>query len=103
LQLNSEIVKEMAKDLKIVFSPLHGTANKSVREGLKAFGFEKVTLVKEQELPDPNFSTVKSPNPEEHAAFEMAIQYGTEIDADILMATDPDADRLGIAVKNLLG
>lgn len=103
LQLNPEMVKEMAKDLKIVFSPLHGTANKSVREGLKAFGFENVTVVKEQELPDPNFSTVKSPNPEEHAAFEMAIQYGTEIDADILMATDPDADRLGIAVKNLAG
>jgi phosphoglucomutase len=103
LQLNSQMVKEVAKDLKIVFSPLHGTANKSVREGLKAFGFENVTIVKEQELPDPNFSTVKSPNPEEHAAFEMAIQYGTVINADILMATDPDADRLGIAVKNLAG
>jgi phosphoglucomutase len=103
LQLNPEMVKEVAKDLKIVFSPLHGTANKSVREGLKAFGFENVTVVKEQELPDPNFSTVKSPNPEEHDAFEIAIRYGNEIGADILMATDPDADRLGIAVKNLDG
>jgi phosphoglucomutase len=100
LQLNEEIVKSVAKDLKIVFSPLHGTANKSVRNGLAAFGFENVTVVKEQELPDPNFSTVKSPNPEEHAAFELAIRYGNEIGADILMATDPDADRLGIAVKN---
>lgn len=86
--------------MKIVFSPLHGTGNKPVREGLAAFGFENVTVVSEQELPDPNFSTVKSPNPEEHAAFELAIRYGNEIGADILMATDPDADRLGIAVKN---
>ncbi|KXH86102.1 phospho-sugar mutase [Sporosarcina sp. HYO08] len=87
-------------DLSIVFTPLHGTANKPVRAGLKAFGFENVIVVKEQELPDPNFSTVQSPNPEEHAAFELAIRYGKEIDADILMGTDPDADRLGIAVKN---
>ncbi len=92
-----------AKDLKIVFTPLHGTGNKPVREGLKAFGFENVTVVKEQELPDSNFSTVKSPNPEEHAAFEIAIRYGKEIDADILLGTDPDADRLGVAVKDLNG
>ena len=100
LQLNPEMVATVSKDLKIVYSPLHGTGNKPVRAGLKAFGFENVTVVKEQELPDPNFSTVKSPNPEEHAAFELAIQYGEQIDADILMATDPDADRLGVAVKN---
>ncbi|WP_400243473.1 phospho-sugar mutase [Niallia sp. JL1B1071] len=92
-----------AKDLKIVYTPLHGTGNKPVREGLEAFGFENVTIVKEQELPDANFSTVKSPNPEEHAAFEIAIRYGKEIDADILLATDPDADRLGVAVKDLSG
>ncbi|MED3782846.1 phospho-sugar mutase [Geobacillus stearothermophilus] len=103
IQLNPEIVAEVAKELKIVFSPLHGTANKLVRAGLKSFGFENVTVVKEQELPDPNFSTVASPNPEEHAAFALAIQYGEKIDADILMATDPDADRLGVAVKNLDG
>ena len=59
-----------------------------------------MTVVKEQELPDANFSTVTSPNPEEHEAFELAIEYGKEIDADILMGTDPDADRLGVAVKN---
>ncbi|SLL08969.1 phosphomannomutase [Mycobacteroides abscessus subsp. abscessus] len=92
-----------AKDLKIVYTPLHGTGNKPVRAGLEAFGFENVTVVKEQELPDSNFSTVKSPNPEEHAAFEIAIRYGKEIDADILLATDPDADRLGVAVKDLSG
>jgi phosphoglucomutase len=103
IQLNPELVAKVAKDLKIVFSPLYGTANKLVRAGLQAFGFENVTVVKEQELPDPNFSTVASPNPEEHAAFALAIQYGEEIGADILMATDPDADRLGVAVKNLEG
>lgn len=100
IQLNQLPV---AKDLKIVFTPLHGTANKPVRAGLAAFGFENVTVVKEQELPDANFSTVKSPNPEEHAAFEIAIGYGKEIDADILLGTDPDADRLGVAVKDLNG
>ncbi|MBE5102889.1 phospho-sugar mutase [Priestia aryabhattai] len=103
IQLNRTVVEQAGEDLKIVFTPLHGTANKPVREGLKAFGFTNVTVVKEQELPDPNFSTVKSPNPEEHAAFELAIQYGKEIDADILMGTDPDADRLGVAVKNEKG
>jgi phosphoglucomutase len=103
IQLNREIVEKVGKDLKIVFTPLHGTANKPVRDGLKAFGFTNVTVVKEQELPDADFSTVASPNPEEHAAFELAIQYGKEINADILMGTDPDADRLGVAVKNEKG
>ena len=87
-------------NIKIVFTPLHGTANKPVRNALAAFGYKNVTVVKEQELPDSEFSTVKSPNPEEHAAFELAIRDGKQIDADILIATDPDADRLGIAVKN---
>jgi phosphoglucomutase len=85
-------------DLKVVFTPLHGTANKPVRQALDALGYKNVTIVKEQELPDPEFSTVKSPNPEEHAAFELAIRDGKEIGADLLIATDPDADRLGIAV-----
>jgi phosphoglucomutase len=102
ISLNREVIKEM-HDLSIVFTPLHGTANTPVREGLKQLGFTNVTVVKEQEQPDPNFSTVKSPNPEEHAAFELAIQYGKENDAEILMATDPDADRVGIAVKNNKG
>ncbi|MBE2935649.1 phospho-sugar mutase [Anoxybacillus flavithermus] len=100
IQLNPELVASVAKDLNIVFSPLHGTANMLVRKGLEAFGFKNVTVVKEQEQPDPNFSTVASPNPEEHAAFGLAIEYGAKINADLLMATDPDADRLGVAVKN---
>lgn len=103
IQLNRKLVEEAGNELKIIFTPLHGSGNKPVREGLKAFGFTNVTVVKEQELPDPDFSTVQSPNPEEHAAFELAIGYGKEIDADLLMATDPDADRLGVAVKDSSG
>ncbi|MDN4527666.1 phospho-sugar mutase [Fictibacillus fluitans] len=102
ITVNPDLVQEM-EDLSIVFTPLHGTANLPVRNGLEAIGFKNVTVVKEQELPDPNFSTVKSPNPEEHAAFELAIRYGKEKDADVLIATDPDADRVGVAVKNLDG
>lgn len=86
--------------MSLVFTPLHGTANKSVRRALKDLGYHNVHIVKEQELPDPDFSTVKSPNPEEPAAFEMAIELGNKVEADLLIATDPDADRLGIAVKN---
>ncbi|RXZ00360.1 phospho-sugar mutase [Fictibacillus sp. S7] len=102
ITVNPDLIKDM-EDLSIVFTPLHGTANLPVRNGLEAIGFKNVTVVKEQELPDPDFSTVKSPNPEEHAAFELAIQYGKEKDADVLIATDPDADRVGVAVKNLDG
>ncbi|OPD60165.1 phospho-sugar mutase [Bacillus anthracis] len=98
--INKEMVQKVGKDLKIVFTPLHGTSNLSVRRGLAEVGFTDVTVVKEQELPDPNFSTVKSPNPEEHAAFEYAIRDGEKIGADVLIATDPDADRLGVAVRN---
>ncbi|WAA12514.1 phospho-sugar mutase [Fervidibacillus halotolerans] len=103
ISINPELIKKVGKDLKIVFTPLHGTSNRLIQQGLKLFGFENVTVVKEQEMPDPNFSTVKSPNPEEHAAFELAIRYGREIDADLLIGTDPDADRLGVAVKNSEG
>ncbi|MGG3843637.1 phospho-sugar mutase [Anoxybacillus kestanbolensis] len=101
ISLRPELAHEV--DVKVVFTPLHGTANKLVQRGLKEFGYENVFVVKEQEQPDPNFSTVKSPNPEEHAAFELAIQLGKQVDADVLIATDPDADRLGIAVKNEQG
>lgn len=87
-------------DVKVVFTPLHGTGNLPVRNGLKALKYQHVNVVKDQELPDPEFSTVKSPNPEEHAAFTLAIEEGNKIGADLLIATDPDADRLGIAVKN---
>lgn len=98
---NPQLANEV--DVKVVFTPLHGTSNKSVRRALNDLGYKNVHIVKEQELPDPNFSTVKSPNPEEHAAFAMAIEVGNKIDADLLVATDPDADRLGIAVKNQQG
>ncbi|WP_416723734.1 phosphoglucomutase [Bacillus stercoris] len=98
ISVHPELSKEV--DVKVVFTPLHGTANKPVRRGLEALGYKNVTVVKEQELPDPNFSTVTSPNPEEHAAFEYAIKLGEEQHADILIGTDPDADRLGIAVKD---
>lgn len=103
IQLNKSVVQQMANDLRIVFTPLHGTANRLVQLGLKRFGFENVTIVQEQELPDPDFSTVESPNPENPKAFELAIRYGKEVDADILLGTDPDSDRLGIVVKNQEG
>jgi phosphoglucomutase len=90
-------------DIVVVFTPLHGTANKPVRNALTALGYKNVHVVKEQELPDPEFSTVKSPNPEEHAAFELAIRDGKKVGADLLIGTDPDADRLGIAVLNREG
>ncbi|MGG3574264.1 phospho-sugar mutase [Bacillus gobiensis] len=98
ISVNPNLSKEV--DLKVVFTPLHGTANKPVRRGLSALGYNNVIVVPEQELPDPNFSTVESPNPEEHAAFEYAIKLGEQHDADLLIGTDPDADRLGVAVKN---
>lgn len=101
--VTNDLVQEHGKDLKIVFTPLHGTALLPATMSLKAVGFENVTVVAEQAKADPNFTTVKSPNPEEHAAFEYAIRYGKEIDADVLIATDPDADRLGIATKNEKG
>ncbi|WP_370295518.1 phospho-sugar mutase [Rossellomorea marisflavi] len=86
-------------DLKIVFTPLHGTGLKMAERGLEALGYKHVHIVKEQAVSDPEFTTVASPNPEERKAFEYAIRLGKEIDADILIATDPDADRLGVAVK----
>ncbi|MFD2044362.1 phospho-sugar mutase [Ornithinibacillus salinisoli] len=88
------------KDLQIVFTPLHGTANDLVLRGLEQLHFENVDVVKEQAIPDPEFSTVASPNPEEHQAFTLAIELGKQKNADILLGTDPDADRLGVAVKN---
>lgn len=90
-------------DIRIVFTPLHGTSNKLVRRALDALNYKNVYVVKEQELPDADFSTVKSPNPEEHAAFELAIRDGKKVGADLLIGTDPDADRLGIAVKDSEG
>lgn len=100
LQLNKDAAKA---NLHIVYTPLHGTGHKLVPQALQAFGFQHITVVNEQRNPDPNFSTVSSPNPEEAQAFELAIQYGHQTAADLLLATDPDADRLGVAVKNNSG
>jgi phosphoglucomutase len=100
LQLNKDAAKA---NLHIVYTPLHGTGHKLVPQALQAFGFQHITVVNEQRNPDSNFSTVSSPNPEEAQAFELAIQYGHQTDADLLLATDPDADRLGVAVKNNSG
>ncbi|MBC9825737.1 phospho-sugar mutase [Carnobacterium inhibens] len=101
--VNPELVKEMSKEMKLVFTPLHGTGKMLGKRALKNAGFESIYLVPEQAEADPNFSTVESPNPEEPGAFEYAIKLGKEIDADVLVATDPDADRLGIAVKTAEG
>ncbi|RSL30511.1 phospho-sugar mutase [Salibacterium salarium] len=98
--LNPELVQEKGRDISIVFTPLHGTANIPVTRLLETSGFENVQVVKEQALPDPEFSTVKSPNPEDKAAFDLAIEEGEKTNADILIATDPDGDRIGIASRN---
>lgn len=95
-----EAIKEMAKELKIVYTPLHGTGNIPVRRVLAELGFENVYVVPEQELPDGNFPTVSYPNPEAEEAFELALKLAKEKDADLVLATDPDADRLGVYVKD---
>lgn len=97
--INPELVKEMGKDLKLVYTPLHGTGRMLGERALKQAGFEKYIIEPHQGIPDPDFSTVKSPNPEEAGAFEYAIKLGKEENADVLIATDPDADRLGAAVR----
>lgn len=97
--LNKEVI-EKASDLKIVYTPIHGTGNKPVRRILEKAGFKNVNIVKEQELPDCNFSTVSYPNPEDPNAFKLALKLADEIDADIIVGTDPDADRVGTVVKN---
>lgn len=95
-----EAIKAEAKDLKIVYTPLHGTGNIPARRVLKELGFENVYVVKEQELPDGEFPTVSYPNPEAAEAFELALKLAKEVDADLVLATDPDADRLGVYVKD---
>ncbi len=98
--VNQDLVNRFGQDVKIVFTPLHGTATLPVQRGFEAVGFTNYQIIEEQAIPDPKFTTVTSPNPEEHSAFEMAIKYGEEFDADVLIATDPDADRVGVAVKD---
>ncbi len=92
--------RQQDKDLQIVFTPLHGTAHDLVLRGLEQLKFNHVDVVEEQAVADPEFSTVESPNPEEHQAFTMAIELGKRTNADVLIGTDPDADRLGVAVKD---
>ncbi len=99
LSISRDAIKRQ-KDLKIVFSPIHGTAGVLVPPALKRYGFENVTLVEEQMTYDGNFPTVEYPNPEEKEALSMALEKAKEIDAELVMATDPDADRVGIAVKD---
>ena len=95
-----DAIKEVSKELKIVYSPLHGTGNIPARRVLKELGFENVYVVKEQELPDGEFPTVSYPNPESEEAFELGLKLAKEVDADLVLATDPDADRLGVYVKD---
>jgi phosphoglucomutase len=99
LSLRKDLVKEM-KDFKIVYTPLHGTGAMPVKRVLKEIGFENVIVVPEQEFPDSNFSTVKSPNPEEHDAFELAISLAEKENADVIIGTDPDCDRVGVVIKD---
>lgn len=98
--LHPEILKEAAGALKIVYSPFHGTGNVPVCRILKELGFTQVYVVKEQELPDPDFTTLEYPNPEDPKAFTLALELARRVDADVVLATDPDADRLGIYAKD---
>ncbi|AFC27067.1 PgcA [Paenibacillus mucilaginosus 3016] len=100
---NPQLIKETADDFRIVYTPLHGAGNLSVRAALAGVGFTQVHVVAEQELPDANFSTVKSPNPEEREAFTLAINEAKKIGADIIIGTDPDCDRMGAVVKDPSG
>ena len=100
LVLRQDCINEHSKDMKIVYTPLHGTGNIPVRRILKEIGFENVYVVKEQELPDGNFPTVSYPNPEAAESFELALKLAKEVDADLVLATDPDADRLGVYAKD---
>lgn len=102
ISLSPEAIKNH-KDIKIVYTPLHGTGAMMVPRCLKDFGFTNISMVEEQSTPDGNFPTVVSPNPEESAALEMAIAKANKIGATLVMATDPDADRVGIAIKNHAG
>ena len=100
LIIHPEVITEMADDIKIVYTPFHGTGNVPVRRILKELGFKNVYVVPEQELPDPKFTTLDYPNPEDPKAFTLALKLAREKDADIVLATDPDADRLGIYARD---
>ena len=101
LIVNEKAIKEMQKEIKVVYTPLHGTGGMLVERILKEIGFKNVYVVKEQEKPDGKFPTVSYPNPEDPKAFELAMKLAKEVDADIVLANDPDADRLGMYVKDI--
>ena len=100
LSINPELLKAEGSKLNIVYTPLHGSGNVPVRRLLKEIGLTNVAVVKEQEMPDPNFSTIKVPNPEDPGAYELAFRLAGEVGANVIFATDPDCDRLGVAVKD---
>ena len=103
LVVNKEAVAQAAATMKIVFTPLHGSGNKPVRRILREIGFKNVLVVPEQEMPDSEFSTVKSPNPEEKDAFKLAIKLAKREGVDLIIGTDPDSDRVGVVVKSSSG
>ena len=98
VNINPALIEEFGKDMKIVYTPLHGTGEMLARRALAQAGFDSVQVVEAQATPDPDFSTVKSPNPENQAAFALAEELGRQVGADVLVATDPDADRVGVEV-----
>ncbi|VHI82016.1 Phosphoglucomutase [Streptococcus pyogenes] len=99
VNINQDLINNFGKDMKIVYTPLHGTGEMLTRRALAQAGFESVVVVESQAKADPDFSTVKSPNPESQAAFALSEELGREVDADVLVATDPDADRLGVEIR----
>lgn len=103
LNINPELIAEYGKDMKIVYTPLHGTGEMLARRALAQAGFESVQVVEAQATADPDFSTVASPNPESQAAFALAEELGRQVGADVLLATDPDADRVGVEVRQADG
>ena len=98
--IRQDIIDKVGKDIKIIFTPIHGTGNLPIRRTLKEVGFKNVSVVREQELPDSKFSTVEYPNPEEKAVFDIAIEMAKKDGADIIIGTDPDCDRVGVVVKD---
>lgn len=103
VNINQELINEFGKDMKIVYTPLHGTGEMLARRALAQAGFESVEVVEAQTKPDPDFSTVKFPNPESQSAFDLAEELERQVDADVLVATAPDADRLGVEIRQADG
>ena len=103
VNINQELIDAFGKDMKVVYTPLHGTGEMLARRALAQAGFESVQVVESQAIPDPDFSTIKSPNPENQETFALAEELGRQVGADVLVATDPDADRLGVEIRQADG